>query len=199
MARRKLHDQYFKQAKAEGYVARSAYKLLQIQEKKSIIKRGDRVLDLGCAPGSWLQAAEELAGPKGVIVGIDLQAVSVGFGPNVHVIQGDVTQTEPSELTDLAGGRFNVVLSDMAPNTTGAGDHFRSVALCECVLDLLPGLLKPKGNLAMKVFEGEVYPDLLKRSQKLFAECRGFKPKATRDMSTEMYIVGKGYHGQGRA
>lgn len=192
---RKLHDHYFKQAKAEGYLARSAYKLKEIIQKRQLIKRGDRVLDLGCAPGSWLQVASETVGDRGVVVGLDLQAVDAELGPNVRTLQGDIFKAEPAQLLALSGRPtpFDVVMSDMAPNTTGDGDHFRSVELCRRVLAILPGLLKAGGNMTMKVFEGEEYPSLLKETKLRFGEVKGFKPDATRDVSKEMYIIGIGY------
>ncbi|MBC7772867.1 MAG: RlmE family RNA methyltransferase [Pyrinomonadaceae bacterium] len=192
---RKLHDHYFKQAKAEGYLARSAYKLKEIIQKRQLLKRGDRVLDLGCAPGSWLQVASETIGDRGVVVGLDLQAVDTHLGANVKTLQGDVFKTEPAQLLALSGKStlFDVVLSDMAPNTTGDGDHFRSVELCRRVLAILPGLLKAGGKMTMKVFEGEEYPSLLKEVKLRFTEVKGFKPDATRDVSKEMYIIGVGY------
>ncbi len=199
MARRVLHDQYFKKAKAEGYLARSAYKLAEIQERKRLIRSGGRVLDLGCAPGAWLQVAGEIVGPKGRIVGIDLSATEHEFGANVATIVGDIYKADARALLEAGGmmgeERFDVVLSDMAPNTTGAGDDFLSVRLCRRVLELLPSLLRRGGNLAMKVFEGEEYPALLRETAALFAEAKGFKPKASREVSREMYIVGMGYRG----
>ncbi len=194
-SRRVLHDQYFQKAKREGYVARSAYKILEINDKKRIIRRGDRVLDLGCSPGSWIQVAVELTGSKGSVVGIDLNRVRAEFGPNVRTIEGDAFQVDPAELLGDEG-RFDVIISDMAPNTAGdLSDHFRSIELCDHVLDLVPAVLKSGGALVMKVFEGEAYPDLLKRSQSLFRGVKGFKPKATRDVSREMYVIGTGYRG----
>jgi 23S rRNA (uridine2552-2'-O)-methyltransferase len=193
MARRVLHDQFFKKAKAEGYLARSAYKLQEINERKRLFGHGARVLDLGCAPGAWLQIAAEMAGPRGVVVGIDLKEVRDRIGPNVTAIQGDVYKTDPAALLTPAGGMFDAVLSDMAPDTTGHGDHFLSVRLCRRVLDLLPALLKPGGNLTMKVFEGEEYPALLRETAAMFDTAKGFKPKASRDVSSEMYIVAHGY------
>jgi 23S rRNA (uridine2552-2'-O)-methyltransferase len=193
LARRALHDQYFKQAKAEGYLARSAYKLQQIQESKRILKRGNRVLDLGCAPGAWLQVAAEIVGPEGVVVGVDLQEVRHSIAPNVHTIVGDAYQIEPATLLGDSGALFHVVLSDMAPNTTGHGDDLVSARLCDRVLELLPRILSPGGNLAMKIFEGAEYGRVLRDTQQLFTNVKGFKPKASRDVSREMYIVGTGY------
>lgn len=201
---RKLHDRFFLQAKAEGYLARSAYKLKEIVERKRSIGKGDRVLDLGCAPGSWLQVASEVVGPKGLVVGLDLQDVEGTFASNVRAVRGDVFKTTAEEFLALAsfdgsaGSKlFDAVVSDMAPNTTGAGDHFRSVDLCRRVVELLPRVLRPGGNLVMKVFEGETYPELLKDVKSRFTECKGFKPQACRDVSREIYIVAGGYKGEG--
>jgi 23S rRNA (uridine2552-2'-O)-methyltransferase len=201
MAHRRLHDRYFKQAKAEGYLARSAYKLLEINEKRQLLRRGDSVLDLGCAPGSWLQAASRLVGPKGVVVGVDLQPVDATIAENVMTIQGDLTGIDAEELlAPLGEGRlYDALISDMAPKTSGAGDHFRSVDLCRAVLERLPGLLRKGGSLVMKVFEGETYPDLFADTARAFERCKGFKPKASRDVSSEIYIIGEGYRGHGDA
>ncbi len=200
---RELHDVYFRKAKEDGYVARSAYKLLEVQERRHFLRKGQTVLDIGCAPGSWLQVAEKLVGPNGRVVGIDLQRITAPVGPTVRAIVGDARTVPPAELLALAAREgdaqpptaFDVVLSDMAPNTTGSpqADHFRSVELCRTVLGLLPPLLRPDGHLVMKVFEGEVYPDLLAECQKLFREAKGLRPDATRDLSREMFILGAGY------
>ncbi len=193
MARRVLHDQFFKLAKAEGYLARSAYKLKEIQERKRLFGSGSRVLDLGCAPGAWVQVAIETVGPRGVVVGIDLKEVRERFADNVHILQGDIYTTPAQTLTGESGQKFDAVLSDMAPDTTGHGDHFMSIRLCRRALELLPALLKPGGNLAMKAFEGEEYPQLLKEAGAMFRSVKGFKPKASRDVSREMYVIGEGY------
>jgi 23S rRNA (uridine2552-2'-O)-methyltransferase len=193
---RKLHDRFFKQAKAEGYAARSAYKLLEINEKKRLIRPGDRVLDLGCAPGSWLQVIEKIIGERGLAVGIDLQPVDTRYGPRVRVLQDDAFKTDPAALTELIGGRFNVVLSDMAPSTSGHGDDFLSVRLCRRVLQLLPAVLSPGGHVVMKVLEGEEFPALLKETKALFKEAGATKPAASREVSREIFILGTGYKGQ---
>lgn len=205
--RRRLHDEYFNRAKSEGYLARSAYKLVEINERKKLLRRGMAVLDLGCAPGAWLQVAEKRIGPGGAAVGIDLTPVRHPFGPNVRTLTGDVNDIEPADLLralaaasgeeDLPDSvpprRFDVILSDMAPSTSGAGggssDHFLSIRLCDRVLDLCTALLNPGGSVAMKAFEGEAYPDLLARAGDMFAQARGFKPKASRDVSREMYVI----------
>lgn len=202
---RELHDKFFKLAKAEGYAARSAYKLKEIQERRRIIRKGDRVLDLGCSPGSWVQVAAELVGPKGVVIGIDLNPIAVELPPNARTIVGDVFKVRAEDLLgQMSDGtpvpvsvrqpaaRFDVVLSDMMHLTEGHGDHFRSMALCRRVLELAPAMLCHGGNLVMKAFEGEEYPALLKDTSRLFEEVKGVKPEATRDVSKEMFIVAKG-------
>lgn len=197
MARRELHDEYFRKAKAEGYLARSAYKLKEIQQRRRVMARGGRVLDLGCAPGAWLQVAAEVVGPKGVVIGVDLKPVEADLPAPARAIRGDVYDLDPAELIDMAGGElFDTLLSDMAPSTSGAGDHFLSVRLCDRVLELAPALLKPGGALAMKVFEGEQYPELLRRTQAMFALCKGLKPAASRSVSSEIYIVAAGHRGR---
>lgn len=191
---RKLHDKFFKLAKAEGYVARSAYKLLEIQERYNLIRPGMRVLDLGCAPGSWLQVVEKLIGRQGVAAGIDLQEVKPAFGRNVHTTIGDIFKT-PAEmfLGPTEGRLYDLVISDMAPNTTGHADDFASVNLCRRVLELLPTILRPQGACVMKVLEGAAYPELLAETKALFRFVKGLKPEASRDVSREMFIIAEGY------
>ena len=139
---RELHDHYFHEAKRNGYLSRAAYKLTEIDDKRQVLPRGGSVLDCGCAPGSWLQVAAERLGRKGVVVGIDLKAITHNFdhdkhaadGAEVHVLQGDLTATAPEEFTGLLSrgkSLFDSVLSDMAPNTSGdrTVDHHRSIRL----------------------------------------------------------------------
>lgn len=201
---RKLHDKFFLQAKAEGYAARSAYKLKEINERKRLIRKGDCVLDLGCAPGSWVQVASEIVGPKGRVGGIDLKPTTIDMPDNARTVVGDIFKSSPQELLDIVeiGGDgpkarlYDAVISDMAPNTEGgaggSGDHFRSVELCRRVLAVMPGVLKVGGHAVMKVFEGEAYGALLRETERMFADVKGFKPEASRDVSREIYIVAKG-------
>lgn len=202
---RDVQDHYFHEAKREGYLSRAAYKLIEIDDRRKVLQRGDRVLDCGAAPGSWLQVAAGRVGPSGVVVGIDPQPIRFRAA-NVKTMEADFTQTQAHALLALANAQganaaapvrlFDVILSDMAPNTTGdpGGDHFRSVRLCEALLDRCGELLRPKGALVMKVFEGEQYPALMKRMESMFEAAKGFKPKASRGESREMYIIGLGHH-----
>lgn len=198
MARRKLHDEYFKKAKDEGYLARSAYKLIEIDDRFKVLAPGDRVLDLGCAPGSWLQVAAERVGERGRVVGIDLKRVNHAMPDNVLTEAMDIADLDAAWARETVGGRFDVILSDMAPNTSGApgsADHFRSIGLCERALDVAPAVLAPGGRLAMKAFEGEALPELADRVRRMFAVLKHHKPQATRHMSREIYLVAAGFKG----
>lgn len=205
---RKLHDEFFKKAKEEGYAARSAYKLLEVNEKYHLIQPNDRVLDLGCAPGSWLQVLDrELLSARGRAVGMDLQRLEVAFEgedegegraarrpPRITALVGDVFATDAATLLAPNGGElFDVVISDMAPNTSGHGDDFLSARLCERVLDLCPRVLRPGGNVLMKILEGEPTPEVIRRTKTLFIQAGTTKPKASRDVSREIFIWGKGF------
>jgi 23S rRNA (uridine2552-2'-O)-methyltransferase len=187
-AQRELHDFFFKEAKRKGYRSRAAYKLSEIDDKKNILSKGDVVLDLGAAPGSWLQVVSERIGEHGKVIGVDLKEIEEGLPYNVVTRQEDVLLLTPK---DFDGKLFDVVLSDMAPSTTGTKttDHHGSANLCHSALDLSASLLKPGGNLVMKVLEGEAYPELLKRCANSFDSAKGYKPKASRAISTEMFIV----------
>lgn len=196
---KEVQDHYFKLAKEEGYRARSAYKLLEIDERWKLLRRGARVLDLGAAPGSWTQVAAMAVGDAGVVVGIDLKEIDRrGLPKHVHLMQGDIHQLTRDELPDAMQGRlFDAVISDMGPDTSGVpmADSARSVQLCDAMLERLPFLLRTGGHATMKVYEGAEYPALLRRAQRLFDEARGFKPKASRAESVEMFIVCRGYRG----
>ena len=192
---REIHDHFFREAKREGYRSRAAYKLIEIDDRRHVLSKGDVVLDCGAAPGSWLQVASPRVGGRGRVLGVDLLEIQAHDLPrNVTVRQGDVLQYDiPEEL----GQQADVVLSDMAPATTGtpSADHFRSARLCGDLLDRLPEWLAKGGNCVMKVFEGEAYPDLLARSGRMFERAKGFKPKASRSDSVEIFLVCLGLKG----
>jgi len=188
-SQRDLHDFFFKEAKRNGYRSRAAYKLTEIDDKRHVLSKTDVVLDLGCAPGSWLQVVSKRIGLRGKAIGVDLKAIDqTNLPDNVVAIEGDVTTLTPESFDNKL---FDVILSDMAPNTTGTRtiDHHGSVNLCHTALDLASTLLKPHGNLVMKVLEGEAYPELLERCSQMFEQAKGFKPKASRAISTEMFVV----------
>ena len=207
MAReRELHDHWFREAQRVGFRSRAAYKLTEIDDRRSVLTRGDRVLDCGCAPGSWIQVAAERIGRKGVVVGIDLKPVTfddddfADDAATVITLQADLCGMTADELLAAAGtpiAPFDVVLSDMAPNTTGDRtiDHHGSMRLCHAVLDRCRGVLREGGIVVLKALEGEAYAELLTRMKSSFDGVRGFKPKASRAVSTEMFVIGTGWLG----
>jgi 23S rRNA (uridine2552-2'-O)-methyltransferase len=188
-AQRLLHDHFFREAKRNGYRSRAAYKLLEIDDKRDILRKRDYVLDLGAAPGSWLQVASQRVGPRGRVIGVDLKEIKNLHLDNVTTMEEDVTKLSLDTFGDDT--MFDVILSDMAPSTTGNRtiDHHGSVRLCHTALDIAATLLSPKGNLVMKVLEGEAYRDLLDRCESCFSVAKGYKPKASRAISTEMFFV----------
>ena len=188
-ARYDRHDTYYRQAKKEGFAARSIYKLEEIDVDVKLISPGDRVLDLGCAPGSWLQYVDQKV-TRGSAVGIDLLPVKAGVSSRVRVMQGDAFEVT---IDDLSGGKpFNVVLSDMAPNTTGirAVDQARSMALCERALEVADRVLVTGGNFCVKILEGGEMKAFLDACKALFTTVKVKRPKSTRAGSIETYVIG---------
>jgi 23S rRNA (uridine2552-2'-O)-methyltransferase len=193
---RDIHDHWFREAKRQGYLSRAAFKLVEIDERREVLRKGDRVLDCGAAPGSWLQVAARRVGRRGEVVGIDLQPIRHDFrDAPVRCVEGDFTTIDVAELLGEEGEPFDVVLSDMAPSTTGdpAGDHHASVRLVRAVLERCAALLRPGGKLVVKVFEGEAYPDLLADMKACFETVKGFRPAASRRESREMFVVASGF------
>jgi 23S rRNA (uridine2552-2'-O)-methyltransferase len=189
---KEVQDHWFREAKAQGYRSRAAFKLLEIDRRKRILRRGMSVLDVGAAPGSWTQVAAAAVGPKGRVVGFDLKVIDpAGLPPQARVLTADLREVD---LESLGGRPFDVVLSDMAPDTTGdpSGDQARSARLCHELLDRMGPWLRPGGTLVYKVFEGGDYPELLKRTRTLFEQVKGFKPPASRAESVEMYVIAEG-------
>ena len=182
-------DHFFKKAKKEGFLARSAYKLDEIQKKYRVIKSGDKVLDLGCAPGAWLQVALQVVGPKGFVEGIDLKEVTLK-APNGHFFVQDVFDLKDEELQGLP---YDVLMSDMAPNTSGNkfSDQAKSEELCLKVLELSDKWLRPGGNMVMKFFMGGGSKALELEVKKRFQEFNQLRPEATRSESKEIFIIGR--------
>ena len=182
----KKKDFYHQKAKKEGFVARSAYKLQEIQTKFKLIKRGDKILDLGCAPGAWVQVTLPLVGEKGIVVGVDIEKVEMKF-PNFRFIHGDAFKLKPEDFEFP----FDIVLSDMAPKTSGVKvrDQARSVELCELALDVASKVLKPNGAMVMKLFEGEDAQALRKVIETRFHTLKMFRPQSTRSASVEVYLI----------
>ena len=186
-------DHYFHKAKQEGYVARSAYKLDEIQQKHKLIKPGHRVLDLGCSPGSWSQVALKIVGPRGFVLGIDLKPVTIPSAPNAEFIVGDILNMNPQ----IFGEPFDVIISDMAPSTTGIKmrDQALSEELCRMGLTISEKYLKRGGHLVMKLFDGPDGEKLAKEMKPKFQRFLRLKPQAVRKGSYESYIVGIGKKG----
>jgi 23S rRNA (uridine2552-2'-O)-methyltransferase len=185
-------DKYFQQAKREGYRARSAYKLLQIQERFNIIRRGDVVVDLGAAPGSWSQVAAKLVGRRGKVVALDIQEMEPV--PDVAFLQGDMTDLLVQDMViEAVGGHADVVLSDAAPSTTGIKlrDHVLSMELARAALAVAQQLLRPGGNFVVKVFEGEDLPGVIHDVKMAFRHVKVNKPAASRAESWEQFIVAR--------
>lgn len=187
-------DPYFQKAKAEGYRARSAYKLTQIQERFHILRSGQMILDLGAAPGSWSQVAREIVGPVGQVIAVDLQAIDPI--PGVTALQGDITALETqARLLEAAGGPVDAVLSDAAPNTSGIRDrdHAFSVALVRAAFEVARRSLKPGGHFVAKVFEGGDLPELIVDLRRHFETVKPFYPQASRQESREIFLVCMGF------
>ncbi len=185
-------DHYTRKARKEKYPARSVYKLEEIQQKHRLIRPGDRVLDLGCAPGSWLlYAAQQAAG--GEVVGIDLKPVTAVLPKNARAVVGDALDPNADALEQI-GGAFDVVLSDMAPSTTGRKeiDAARSFELCMAALAIARRRLRPGGRFCCKIFTGEDFQRFVEAVKAAFSEARIYKPKSSRKASKETYIIATG-------
>ena len=192
---RQLNDPYVARAKAEGYRSRAAFKLKELNEKFNLIRDGSRVVDLGCAPGGWLQAAVEAGASH--VVGIDYLPMPHVSGAQ-HLELDFLDATAPDKLKELLGGEADVVLSDMAAPTTGHRntDHLRIVALAEAALDFATDVLAPGGAFVCKVFQGGAEGEIFSRLKENFAVVKHAKPKSSRADSAEMYVVATGFRGR---
>jgi 23S rRNA (uridine2552-2'-O)-methyltransferase len=187
------HDAHFRRARAAGYRARSAYKLIELDDRFRILRAGERVADLGAWPGAWLQVAAERVGPEGWVVGIDLTAVTPLGARNVVVIEGDVR--DPSAIVALRrrlGGPAGVVLSDLSPKLSGVRDtdEARATELAGAALDAAAKLLRAGGHLLTKLFMNSDFPALIDRTRQSFVQVKTTKPEATRRGSSELYVIG---------
>ncbi|MCB0349745.1 MAG: RlmE family RNA methyltransferase [Bdellovibrionales bacterium] len=181
-------DHYFKKAKKEGFLARSAYKLDEIQKKYRVIKPHDKVLDLGCAPGAWSQIILKIMGKSGFLRGVDLTAVTLR-APNAEFIQKDIFEMAIEEFKEAP---YDCIVSDMAPKTSGVvfRDQVLSEELCQKVIELSDVLLKPGGHLVMKLFQGGGTKEIQTQVQKRFSKHQMLKPSSTRKESKEIFLIG---------
>ena len=194
--RRARHDRFYRKAKSERYAARSVFKLEEIDQRFQLLKSGRRVLDLGCRPGSWLQYAAAKVGEKGHVVGLDRELLEIAVPPNATSLEGDVLEVEPATLRAAlpsgGGSCFHLVMSDMAPDTTGHAftDQTRSAELVQCALDLALTVSCPKSSFVAKIFMGEGFQEVVTRMRKSFKRVKTVRPEATRSSSREVYLVG---------
>jgi 23S rRNA (uridine2552-2'-O)-methyltransferase len=189
------NEYYFKKAKEENYRSRSTYKLVQANEKYGFIQRNSIVVDLGAAPGGWIQAARKMTGKNGYVLGIDLKPIEPFTQEYIRTIIADFTEPGAIDvIMSFLRRKADVVLCDAAPNITGVWevDHARQIELAEKALEIAQCVLRPSGSLFVKVFEGELLNDLMQTMKILFDEVKLVKPQASRQQSSEMYLLALG-------
>jgi len=190
------NEYYYKKAKAENYRSRATYKLSQTINKYHFIKYGDIVVDLGAAPGGWIQAARKVAGKKGFVLGVDLKPIEPFVQPYIRTIAADMTEAETiTQIQSFLPRKADVVLSDMSPNISGVWevDHAKQIDLATKALETAQKILRPDGTFFVKVFEGDLMNQFIKKIKQNFAEVKLIKPKASRAQSSEMYILALGF------
>lgn len=191
-------DAFYRKAKKEGYRSRAAYKLLELNRRFNLIRSGDRVVDLGAAPGGWLQVASQLTGPKGRVIGVDIQPIEAFKEKNVFLLQADITSQDSQEkVKELLGSWVDCVLSDLSPRLSGIhhADVSRSVELGRSALKVASHLLRPGGNFLVKTFVGEELNIFSLELKKHFRSVQRTRPEATRRGSSEIYLCAKGFQG----
>jgi 23S rRNA (uridine2552-2'-O)-methyltransferase len=197
----KVKDHFYKKAKKEKFLARSVFKLEEIDKKYNVLKKGEQILDLGYYPGSWVQYASKKIGEKGNVVGIDIQPINKNLEnlKNVTLYEKDIFTVKSLEDLGMKEA-FDVVLSDMAPKTTGIKtvDQDRSLALVENVFESLDIFLKKGGNFIIKVFDSQDAQNFLKNKKGLFKTFSFLKPKSTRSVSKEFFVIGKDFNNENK-
>ena len=185
-------DHYFKKAKKQNFAARSIFKLEEIDQRLRLIRPGHKILDLGAAPGSWSQYCSKKIGPQGQILGVDLQRIQLTL-PNAQFIQADISQLDLSSSFQQCGitPPFDLVISDMAPKTTGIKitDQARSLDLCQLAFDAARKFLKPQGHFICKLFHGADFEEFRQELRQYFDKIEIFRPKSTRKESKEIFLV----------
>ena len=193
----KPHDRYFKKAKQEGYRSRAAYKLIELQQRFQLMRSGDCVVDLGAAPGGWLQVAANAVGAAGKVLGVDLQPIERFHSANILIVQGDITSGEIQQRArDLLGRPADAVLSDLAPRLSGIrdADAARCLELNRTALFAATRLLRPGGGLLVKSFVNAELQTFTAELKKHFSSVQRTRPEATRQGSSEFYFYAKGFH-----
>ena len=188
-------DYYYRKAKEEKFRSRAAYKLLQTVQKYKFMKRGDVVVDLGAAPGGWIQAARKIVGEEGFILGVDIKPIEPFEEENIITIVADITDPKTIEtIRNLLPRPADVVISDVSPKISGIWevDHARQIDLALSSMKIACGVLKPRGNFFVKVFEGDMLKDFLDKLKERFSVVKLVKPKASRAKSSELYILALG-------
>jgi 23S rRNA (uridine2552-2'-O)-methyltransferase len=192
-------DYYRKRAKEDGYRSRAAFKLKEMNNKYHIMARGSKIVDIGCAPGGWLQVSSELVGNVGQVIGVDLDPVK-SVAKNTTIFQDDITSPETKDkiLQVLRGDKAGAVLADLSPKLSGIWDmdHYKQIDLCNSVVDVLPSMLKEGGACVIKAFQGDELQGLIQRLRKSFNRVEISKPNASRKESSEVYLVGLDFTGQ---
>jgi len=194
--RERKRDYYYRKAKEEEYRSRAAYKLIQAVNRYGFIQVSDVVVDLGAAPGGWLQASRKIVGERGFVFGVDLRSIDPIDYSNVFTIVGDVTNPETTRrIKAILPRSADVVISDVAPNVSGVWelDHARQIDLARHSLRIAISVLAPGGNFFVKVFQGDMTRDFEREVRKHFSQTRLIKPKASRSESAEIYLLGLGY------
>jgi 23S rRNA (uridine2552-2'-O)-methyltransferase len=195
----KPKDAYYQKAKREGYRSRAAYKLVELQQRFRLIKSGDSVVDLGAAPGGWLQVAANYVGPTGQVIAVDVQAIEPLRARNIVVIQGDITDSAvQQQIKEIAGGPVDCVLSDLAPRLSGIrdADTARCLELNRTGLQVATQLLRPGGALLLKSFMNAELRAFTLEIKKYFSSIQCTRPEATRQGSSELYFCATGFHAQ---
>jgi 23S rRNA (uridine2552-2'-O)-methyltransferase len=185
-------EYYYKKAKEENYRSRATYKLVQANEKYQFIRRNDIVVDLGAAPGGWIQAARKMTGKNGFVLGVDLKPIEPFTQEYIRTIIGDLTEPEIVEqILSFLPRKADVVISDAAPNITGVWevDHARQIDLATKALEISLSILRPLGNFFVKAFEGDLLNDFIQTVKTHFETVKIVKPQASRAKSSEMYIL----------
>lgn len=192
----KRKDFYYKKAKKEKKASRAAYKIAQLQKKLKLIRKGDIVIDLGCAPGGWIQEISKIIGPDGTLIGVDVEALRIGIPSNCTFILGDIMSPDAINqiclrLTDEA----DVIVSDLAPKLSGIGfrDAYHSYELALRALEICKGILKEGGNFIVKLFPGKEMKEYKKLLKQSFEKVETVIPPATRKTSSELYLIGMGH------